>query len=569
MTSMISTHSHAQQVASLLLAHHINDIVISPGSRSGPLVHTLSHHKKFNCRIIVDERSAAYFAIGLAQAIGRPVVLLCSSGTATLNYAPAISEAFQQGIPLIVLTADRPAYWIGQLENQCLNQNELYKNFIKYSATLPQGSTDNSLWFAGRQINEAIHNATTDKQGPVHLNIPFEEPLHQTTDSLLPNAQKISLVTTETVLCEQEKQQFLETLSTSQRILIVVGQLAPNSKFCQAVIEFAKRVRAVILAEPLANLHLNDDNDKLPIIWSVDNVCKAVLPNGKDFQPDLLITCGEQVVSKNIKNFLRTHSPSIHYHISSDNAVIDTYQSLTHLVTMPPIAFFEQLSGFSKQPQSDYLKNWQHKQYAVTKNYNNFVVNSDFSDVSVYYQIFSHIPHYSVIHLGNSSPVRYALMNTPITGVVYLGNRGVSGIDGSLSTAIGYASVSDKMNTVILGDLSFLYDSNALWNNYLGNNLCIIVINNGGGNIFGQLESLSQSDNFKEYFLTQHQITAENFAKTFGLDYLCASNSTTLINGLTALYESKQTQPILLEVFTKAETNQKTYQQLMNNLQEE
>ncbi len=574
---MISSQPQAQQVVSLLLAHDIYDVIISPGSRSGALVHTFNGCKKFNCRTVVDERSAAYFAMGLAQAISRPVVLLCSSGTATLNYAPAIAEFYQQGIPIIVLTADRPAYWIAQLENQCINQNDIYRNFIKYSATLPLETTEKSLWFARRQINEAIHSATTGKLGPVHLNIPFEEPLHKTVDTPLPNLAKIALLSTQIALCESEKQIFLETLANSLRILIIVGQLQPDKPFCQSLVDFAKCTGAVILAEPLANIHSTIDNSDV-IIWQVDNVCRKLVESGDDasLRPDMLITCGNQVVSKAIKQFLRTYPPSIHYHIGADNSVIDTYQSLTHIVAMSPTDFFvqvlptlEPVSEQVRHQREDYLEHWQSKQHAVNKQCDAVAENSDFSDWWVYQQLFANIPSDSVIHLGNSSPVRYALMNKPVQGAIYLGNRGTSGIDGSLSTAVGYASASEKINTVILGDLSFLYDSNALWNHYLSNNLRIVVVNNGGGNIFGQLETLSQSPDFKQYFLAEHHVSAQPFAKAFGLDYISASDAETFKQELTTLYATNHNKPILLEVLTDYATNIKTYQQLINNLHEE
>ncbi|MCA1760917.1 MAG: 2-succinyl-5-enolpyruvyl-6-hydroxy-3-cyclohexene-1-carboxylic-acid synthase, partial [Bacteroidales bacterium] len=176
---MISNKKHIQQLAAILLAKGITDVVISPGSRSGPLVHTFAGSGKFNCRSVVDERSAGYFALGLAQAKQKPVALVCSSGTATLNFAPSVAEAFYQNIPLIVLTADRPDYWIDQGENQTIRQNNIYRDFCKKEITLPMGESEKELWFAGRIINETLNSSVWGNPGPVHINIPLEEPLHE------------------------------------------------------------------------------------------------------------------------------------------------------------------------------------------------------------------------------------------------------------------------------------------------------------------------------------------------------------------------------------------------------
>ncbi len=604
---MISTNRHAQQLASLLRAHHITDIVISPGSRSGALVHTFSGCDDFHCRSVVDERSAAYFALGLAQAVGRPVVLLCSSGTATLNYAPAIAEAYHQGIPLIVLTADRPAYWIGQLENQCLNQHEIYRNFVRYSTTLPIDNSDKSLWFATRQINEAILQATSGKPAPVHLNIPFEEPLHemteQTLDDVMPCPPKITTLPTQTVLCPETMQALVEQLQQSERILIAVGQAAPN-RLNDWLFPVAEALGAVVLAEPLANLSTKNTTPDDTLIWCIESVCKQSNQQPEAFRPDILITCGGQIVSKTMKTFLRASPPRAHYHIGEEDALIDTYQALTHVIKISPERFFQQLNQLishhvsasqqgepegnaceknmcqndthknhereAEQVAKSYPQHWLDAQQNITLRYQETLSHErehlikevelrdkKCTDRHAYHAIFhalSTLPSELVVHLGNSSVVRHAMMHPPKQGVTYLSNRGVSGIDGSLSTAVGYASMSSKINTVVLGDLSFLYDSNALWNHYIGGNLRVILVNNGGGNIFSSLETLAQAPSFRPYFFAEHDITGEPFAQAFGLDYYAATSLVSLVRGLEKLYASTRNKPMLLEVFTDVGT---------------
>ncbi len=559
---MISTKLHARQLAALLLAKKITDVVLAPGSRSGPLIHTFAGCGEFDCRTIVDERSAGYFALGLAQKRQNPVVLLCSSGTATINFAPAVAEAYYLGVPLIVITADRPQYWIDQMENQCINQQNLYHNSIKKSCSLPICEDEKELWFAARTINELLNTAVLHKKGPVHINIPFEEPLHQTIDQPLPEIRNITIAQTEISLGEEACTRLAASICRAKKILVLVGQQQPDAGLDRELFAFARNNDAVVLSEHLANVSL-----KKGFFSQVDLLSYAILAgNPDDFRPDLLITCGGQCVSKALKQFLRKNSPQLHFHIGDDDSHIDTYQALTTIITMPAARFFQQLNGVEKKCAADngWLSLWQQKNSAIERRYQIQLEKIHFSDMQVYNRIFQAIPESSVIHLGNSSPVRYALLNPPVKGACYLGNRGTSGIDGSLSTAIGYASsCCEKINTIILGDLSFFYDSNGLWNKYVTQNLRIILVNNGGGNIFGFLEQLEKSSAFQQHFLASHQMKAEPLARAFGLDYLAAASSAQMEEGLQQLYHPEREQAALLEVFTDAKVNTASYKQLM------
>lgn len=558
---MISTKRHAQQLAFLLQKRNIREIVISPGSRSGPLVHTLSGSGHFRCHTVVDERSAAYFALGMAQYLQEPVVLLCSSGTATLNYGPAVAEASAQEVPLVVVTADRPAYWIGQLENQCLEQQGIYLKNVRKSCTLPLEESEEQLWFAARKINELLNAAVHGKKGPVHLNIPFEEPLHEREEREPAPVRIVECLTVESHLTDQSLAAVQKSLAGSSRILILPGQQLPEVELIDALHQFATMQGAVILAEHLANFpprhmapHLLEAVD--PLLQSIDKK-EAHL-----FQPDLLITFGRHMVSKVLKQFLRRHPPRHHLHVGSAEH-IDTYQALTTVIPLAPHRFFRQLTTAEKPATMAYLSLWQKRQQSVRQIFSRQRAAAPFSDLQVYGTLFQRLPQDSVIHIGNSSPIRYALLNPRVSAATYLGNRGTSGIDGSLSTAIGYARYSAKINTVILGDLSFFYDSNGLWNNSLGGNLRIIVINNGGGNIFGLLESLAATPAFDRHFFARHQAKAEQLAAAFGLDSMNASSQDELEAGLAWLYHPARATAALLEVFTEAATNTMTYKKLI------
>ena len=557
---MISDKKHIQQLAALLLKKGITDIVISPGSRNAPMINTFAGIGDFNCRNVVDERSAAYFAIGLALAKKKPVALVCSSGTATLNYAPAIAEAFYQNIPLIVLTADRPEYWIDQAESQCIRQENIYQNFTKKGVSLPLGESEKELWFAARQINECLNLAGTGTSGPVHINIPLEEPLHQLVEAELPKIKEIRIAEIQSCIAENELAQLAESINQSKKILILVGQQNPNPELENTLAKIVEESGAVVLHEHLSNL------SNPQFCGSIDTLMAAIQDkNPENFQPDLLISFGGQFVSKALKQFLRKNKPAQHWHLSLSAEHFDTYQSLTKVVQTEAADFFKSLAGQEIQASSDYLKLWKSKENRVNQLRDEFVANCEFSDLKAFELIGKNIPEKSVVHLGNSSPVRYALIHNRVKQAEYCSNRGTAGIDGCLSTAVGFASESDKINTIIVGDLSFFYDSNALWNKYIGDNLRIIVIHNGGGNIFSMIKGPGETPAFREHFFTENTHKAESLAKAFGLEYFSATNENELTQALSGFYSLDQ-KAAVLEVFTEAELNVKVFRELFRKV---
>ncbi len=569
----ISEKRHAQQLAALLLAKGIVDIVLSPGSRSGPLVHTLSGCGEFCCRTIVDERCAGYFALGLAQESGNPVVLLCSSGTAAVNFAPAAAEAYHAGVPLIIITADRPEYWIDQLENQCITQQGLYQNFIKKSISLPIEEGKEYLWFAEREVNEILNLAVAPPKGAVHINIPFTEPLHEIIPAELPAVRNITFAKTETFLAEKEAALFARRFAAAKKIVLLVGQNLPeqqSKEFSEELRLFAEQYGAVVLAEHLANCDGGGQS-----FYAVELLARTLLSLEEcaDFQPDMLLTCGGQCVSKAVKQFLRQNKPQYHFHIGEGERHFDTYQALTTVIPMSALHFFRQMNAEAQDSKrlsssrcSSWCLLWQQKNDAILAKYREFLGTIPFCDMQVYDLISRNIPENSVVHLGNSSAVRYLLHNPPVTGTLYLSNRGTSGIDGCLSTAVGFASASRKINTVILGDLSFFYDSNGLWNRYIKENLRIIIVNNGGGNIFGLLEQLAEKPGFQEHFFTEHTLKAEQIVQGFGVEYLTAASAEEVEKGLLELYNPKRERAALLEIFTENERNSAVYREMMKGI---
>lgn len=528
----------------------LKHVVISPGSRNAPLTISFNRHPNFKCHSVVDERCAAFFAMGLAQQLKEPVIICCTSGSAALNYAPAIVEAYYQKIPLLVLTADRPPEWIDQMDGQTIRQSDIYSNYIKKSFDFPVDTdNDENRWYAQRIANEAVELSQFPEPGPVHINIPFREPLYETKDYKGETLPKL-FNTTKTLL-ELPKSE-IESLKTEwasyQKILVITGLLHPNEELNSILEQLSKSKNVAILTETTSNVFGEKFNR------SIDRLIVGIEGEEEKYRPNLLVTLGGPVVSKKVKAFLRSNQPDTHWHINASNDFVDTYQSLTKLIPLSP----EKILCHVKSPEKDsnYREAWLSKDSALQKVYNEFVKTIDFCDLKAFDSIFNAIPENSQLQLANSTVVRYSNLYDQIAqrNIKCFSNRGTSGIDGTLSTAVGAAKANpNEIVTVITGDLSFFYDSNALWITPLPNNLKIILINNQGGSIFRIIDGPSKIEELEPFFEVKHDLNAENIAKTFGVEYHFTSNNDDLNMILKKVYNSSSS--VLLEVYTDNEEN--------------
>ena len=312
----------AQSLIEIFKAKGIQHIVISPGSRNAPLTIGFTNQQDFfKCYSIADERCAAFFALGMAQQLNQPVALVCTSGSALLNYYPAVAEAFYSQIPLIVVSADRPQNKIDIGDGQTIRQENVFANHSLYNANLTEyASNDNDI-----KINVAIHEAIV-KKGPTHINVPFEEPLYDLVSELSVNP-KLLLFENETYSFILEEK-FIQQWNSAKKKLILVGELKPNSIENSIIESLANDDSVVVLTEKTSNLHHET---------FIDTIDTLITPftdeDFKEFQPEILITFGGMVVSKRIKAFLRKYKPQEHWHIDSLRAY-DTFGSLSqHFVT--------------------------------------------------------------------------------------------------------------------------------------------------------------------------------------------------------------------------------------------
>ena len=547
----LSSKLVVRDLVEVLAQKGVKHIVLSPGSRNAPLIISFNRHPAFTCYSVVDERSAAFFALGIAQQTKDPVVICCTSGSAALNYAPAIVEAYYQKIPLLVLTADRPTEWIDQMDGQTIRQSKLYLNYSKGSFDLPlKVNNDDDRWYAQRIANEAIELTQFPEPGPVHINIPFKEPLYGLKDYSEEKLPKL-FETTKTLLelPDSEIAELKEEWKSYNRVLLITGLLHPNEVLNEVLNDISNQKNVAILTETTSNVFGKYFNR------SIDRVIAGIEGDEVDYVPDLLVTIGGPVVSKKVKAFLRENKSKAHWHINASNDTVDTYQSLTRIIPVSPEKVLKFFTGI--EVNSDYRDKWLGKDSSLQKVYNQFIKEIEFCDLKVFETVLNKIPQESQLQLGNSTVVRYSnLFDQPFQNKLRcFSNRGTSGIDGTLSTAVGAATATQKLTTVITGDLSFFYDSNALWITPFPQNLKIILINNKGGSIFRIIDGPSNIDELEPFFEAKHDLKAEYIAKTFGLDYTFCDNEADLDESLKGLYFYKKDKASLLEVSTENQLN--------------
>ena len=540
----IKNTQHIYDLVGLCADIGVEKAVLCPGSRCAPLLIGFGKHPHIKTISITDERSAGFVGLGLAQQSGKPVVLVCTSGTAAQNFAPAVTEAFYQHVPLIVLTADRPPEWIDQWDGQTIHQENIYEPHMKGSFVFDEEHVD--------VCRDTLALALDGAKGPVHLNIPIREPFY-------PESLDDIVLTTETRRAQRKDKinkienavwiEFESILNSSDKVFVLGGQMEPNHE----LVELLNELDVPIIGDVISNLHGVEG-----IIRSADLLFKNV---DESYSPYFLITFGRSVISKNLKLYLRKHKPKIHWHIG-EGMVGDPFQSLTKIVEIPPTIFLKEwLTKFATDPQSKikrqdgYFSLLSKVQNQVGDDLDSKLEKAEFNYFTVVQKIIQNLPENSVLHLGNSMPVRivnFIGIQDPTIDVWC--NRGTSGIDGVLSTAVGHSLAEpNRKHTLIIGDLSFFYDRNGLWLNHeFPTNLQIIILNDSGGGIFNMIPGPSSQGDLTELFTTQHQRTAKLTAKEFNMNYQSASS----IEEITG-WESG-----ILEIFTDMKTNTETFRRI-------
>jgi 2-succinyl-5-enolpyruvyl-6-hydroxy-3-cyclohexene-1-carboxylate synthase len=518
-------------IAEVCSRKNIQNVVICPGSRSAPLTLGFVSHRGLRSWSIPDERSAGFIALGMAQSSLRPVALVCTSGTAALNFYPAIAEAFYQRLPLIVFTADRPPEWIDQLDGQSIRQKGVYGAHVKASYQLPADYTHaDSVWAVQRIVNEAINLSLSAPAGPVHVNCPFREPLYPPAETAIRFSKGVRIIHKQAVTAriDSAEEKNLKQILAGKRILVVGGHSAKGDVPAEALSALSLRGIPVI-GEVHSNLHEVKD------LISHTDLYLGHLSGARAtaLRPDVLISFGQSLLTRNLKTFLRRHKPVEHIHVEECTIPADPLQSLTRHVGVSPSAFFTWWSENNSirsgsTTQRAYREAWTSLDQHAAKALSEYLGNHVFGELTLTREILNHLPANTHLHLGNSMAVRYAnLCGIPpkAKGIEVFCNRGTSGIDGSTSTAMGHALVSGKPTVLITGDMGFFYDRNAFWHTYSVKNFTAAVINNHGGVIFNLIDGPARLKYARDYFTTPQKLTAKALSAEFGLDYVQARNA--------------------------------------------
>lgn len=571
------------QFVDLCIQLDLVNFIIAPGSRSAPLVTALAQRSELTLRIVIDERSAGYVALGMAQQLRKPVGLLCTSGTASLNFAPAITEAFYQRIPLLVLTADRPPEWIDQQDNQAIHQPRLYEPHILASFELPTDMTHpDAQWHTQRMMAQAIGLTTAPIAGPVHVNIPLREPIYPVAIAGakgLPAPQSASRVIRQLQSTPQLSSAAWHELrgqwQTSQQKLVIAGMYVPDQRLAAALQKLSTDPTVAVIADITANLFPHGVSIQHgDMIWGSQNA-----ETQARLAPDLVVSFGGQVVSKYWKTALRNRPPKALWQLWTGAIAPDPFQALTHVLPIEAAEFFEKLaekpsttnlsgektSDRSRSTHNDYGDCWKTLESKARQMIGDFVASAPFGEFTAVADVMAALPADSHLQLGNSMAIRYANLIGWLPNMVNVqvnSNRGTSGIDGTVSTAVGAAITTSKITTLIVGDLAFFYDRNGLWHANLPPNLRIVLLNNHGGGIFDIIEGPNQLERSTQerFFLTPQPLRAERSAADYGLDYFFADDENTLLAALPAFFANRG-QAAILEVESTMEINTQVFNQ--------
>ena len=526
-------NNHVKILAEICSQFGIEHAVICPGSRSAPLVFAFNRNKNIKTYSIIDERSAAYMALGMAQQLQKPVALICTSGTAALNFYPAIAEAFYQKIPLVVLTADRPANLLNQQDGQMINQVNVFGNHVRGSLNF-----DSRLRTSHSELRTFLNKTMFPVMGPVHINVPLVEPLYENLE------EEIVIEKVEkplNIFGDFDNKNIIDALHQTQKRVIIVGQNLPDQELLVTLKELAQKDFA-ILADVVSNQHESSVLKHFDFLVSQANIETLQV-----LEPDFIISLGGPVLSKALKLWLKKQKPKFHFRIQQDETLVDTYNNVTEYIYGNNNEVLKSLvnAEFSSSTYAEYLGLMELKSQRKIAEFIN-QNNVEFNELVTVNFTLKNIPENSQLQIANSTAIRYvSYLGLPNKNITAFCNRGTSGIDGCTSTAIGAANMTNEIVTLITGDLAFFYDRNAFWNNFVPNNLRIILLNNHGGGIFNLIDGPNTQPELEEFFLTKHKLNAKNLAAENGLSYNLCKNNDEFANALATFYDVSEQAKII------------------------
>lgn len=531
------------QLFSLLEQYEVTHVVCSPGSRNAALLLEADARKNLKKIVVVDERSAAFIALGIAMVSRAPVALVCTSGSALLNYSPALSEAYYQGIPLIAISADRPLEWIDQDDSQTIRQPFALSNFVKGNYDL-DGDRDNAeyVWYANRVINEGLDKALNIKEGPVHFNIHLDGAVND-QDLSDDRSRKINVWRPSQQLDKDSLREFI-SVGASGKLMFVAGFMPPDNKLQKAMLRLSSLPNVCIMAETVSNLHLK------PSAYMIDTVLfKLSEEEERELAPDIVISLGGALISRKLKEFLRRNPPKYHWSLNSSDNIIDCFKALTDKLECNPASFLQtfgkRIMRMHATMDPELIPRYGEKWDAIRDECSRDISSRPWSDLKALKIVFGSLPQTTNLFLSNGTVVRYAqIIPHPMVHAVYA-NRGVSGIEGSTSTALGGSIAYAGFTCLITGDMSFSYDVGALSSQLLSSRLRIIVLDNGGGDIFRFIPATKNLSIREKYLCADREPPIEELAEAYDLKYFYADSEKSLKKAVNLFFENYENGAIL------------------------
>lgn len=538
---MYSSKRNVLQLLSLLKAHNISHFVVSPGSRHIPIVISMESDPFFKLYSVVDERSASFFAVGLMQRFKEPVGIICTSGTASANYCSAINECLYQELPLLVLTADREECLRDQHEDQMIRQSTMFKPVAKFVANLPMVKSDNDVWYNNRLINEALLELTHRGCGPVQVNIPIPDHLDNFDTPELPKERKI----VRNNLADTNWDDVAQKLR-NKRVMIICGEGFTLTKEQSEILDnFCNTFDVAVLSDKMSNCHVqNSIENAFAVLRAVNEI------DVNNLVPEIVISIRSNYsFNPESKSFFKraTDCRIENWYVHPSGKVVDPFHKLTNIFEMDEFTFckYATEANTSVIAEQYYAETWKVMSDSIDE------PKVEYGHINAVGKFIEKIPNGSILHLANSNSVRIAQLYDINPSVEIHCNRGTDGIDGSMSAAVGYACETDRLNFLMIGDLSFFYDMNALWNRHLSKNMRIFLDNNGGGAIMHMPDRPEFAMNCLPNFISaKHNASAKAWAEDRGFKYVCAHNSDEIDKGVNILTNPNIEGPVLLEVFS-------------------
>lgn len=540
---MYTVIKNVQIIISLLKEYNIQHLVLSPGSRNVPFVHSVEHDPFFKCYSIVDERSAAYFALGLAEELDLPVLLSCTSSTACSNYFPAIKEAYERKIPLIALTADRDPRYREQMENQMIMQPHMYGRYCKKSVDLPTVIDDLDAAYCERLVNEALLELNHHGKGPVQINFPAFTNFHDFSVRKLPKCRVISRIDNSSTDVEWEQK--INELKQYNKIMLLFGEGNIHTEnYLNLINKVFEKYNCMISVEHMSNIHSNGALRTFMVTESMsDDEMLEVLP-------DVIITFGANFAS-DFKGKLRNYRKCIrHWRVSHDGNVVDTFMALDTIFECSDEEFFHKLLRYAEKEMYNnlmYYNLWNDKISSIK------FPDLEFSNFYVIGEFLKQIQCNSILHLSILNSIRLAQFFDIDKSIKVFANLGAYGIDGSLSTFLGQAFQSQELSYLVVGDLSFLYDISAsLMPAMQNSNIRILLINNHGGGEFHYVYGNTGFQDINLHISAGHNINTSCWFSSLPVKYMCAKSKEELSNALKEFNDKSSDRPIVLEVITNS-----------------